>query len=157
MKKLPIKDRLLSKIVVDDNGCWIWQDKPVLGGYGRININKKNQFAHIVSYETFKGPRPPDARKLGLMVCHRCDVPLCINPEHLWLGTASENQQDSLAKGRGNKTGPVSSRKLTDEQVLEIRKKYAEGLTTQTALAKEYGVSQMIISVTVRRLAYKRL
>jgi hypothetical protein len=157
MKKLPIKDRLLSNMVVDDNGCWIWQGKPVLGGYGRINVNNKNQFAHIVSYETFKGPRPPDARKKGLYVCHTCDVPACINPDHLWLGTASQNQLDCIAKGRGNRTGAPAGvgRKFTAEQIIAIRKKYAEGLATQVEIAAELGVHQGYVSLIMRRQVWK--
>ena len=156
MKKLDIKERLLNRIVVDDNGCWIWQGAPVLGGYGRLTINNKNQFAHIASYETFKGPRPPDARKLGLFICHTCDVPLCINPDHLWLGTNSENQYDCIAKGRGGKRGaPSVGKKFTPEQILDIRKIYAEGLATQMEIAAQYGVHQSYISHIVRRAVWK--
>jgi hypothetical protein len=155
MKKIDIKERLLNRIVLDDNGCWLWQGPPVLGGYGRLIINNKNQFAHIASYEAFKGPRPPDARKLGLCICHTCDVPLCINPEHLWLGTASDNQKDCITKGRGGLRG--RNRIFTAEQIIYIRKIYAEGFTTQQELATQYGVSQPTISEIIRQKTWKTI
>jgi hypothetical protein len=94
------KKKLLSKIKVE-NGCWLWQGA-VVNGYGRIKLtnflgsNKaKSLGAHRVSYLVFKGDIAD-----GLYVCHTCDIPTCINPEHLFLGTHSDNMRDMVAKGR---------------------------------------------------------
>jgi hypothetical protein len=101
MEKLDIKERLLSKIKVDDNGCWLWTGFKGNSGYGNfeINNNKKDgrvtMKVHRLSYEIFKGPIPE-----GMLVCHTCDVRECCNPEHLWLGTQQQNIADMMAKGR---------------------------------------------------------
>ena len=96
-----VQEFLRSRVIIDDEtGCWIWQGNRTMGrrwvNYGVIpSLNK--QVAHRVSYTVFVGPIPP-----GKFVCHRCDVGLCINPEHLWTGTHQENMQDMVAKGRAN-------------------------------------------------------
>lgn len=77
-------------------GCWEWQG-PKNGpkGYGLIEIDGKKVLAHRWSYEHHKGPI-----EHGLYVCHECDNPKCVNPSHLWLGTARDNIQDAITKGR---------------------------------------------------------
>jgi hypothetical protein len=95
-----LKERLLSKIKVDDKGCWLWTGEKTTTGYGRLEVkrNKKDGRirirAHRLSYEVFKGNIED-----GLLVCHSCDIKLCINPEHLWLGTHQENMEDAYKKG----------------------------------------------------------
>ncbi len=93
--------------------------------------------AHRVSYWISNGPF--DKR---LFVCHRCDHPPCVNPAHLFLGTARDNQRDKFAKGRG-------TTKLTADDVLVIRSS-SEG---QAEIARRYGVSQPTIS-NIRRRKY---
>jgi hypothetical protein len=114
-----IKSRLLSKIVHVDSGCWIWTGQKSQKGYGVLQIQKKNKIkkyrAHRLSYEVFKEPIPE-----GLYVCHSCDTPACINPDHLWVGTVQENNADKVAKQRGNT-------RLSVEKVIEIKKMLAEG------------------------------
>ena len=92
-----LQDKLLNKIHIDDNGCWIWEGSRKGGrnDYGAACYKLKSWRAHRLSYEAFIGPIPS-----GLCVCHKCDVRLCINPEHLWLGTLKENTQDAVRKGR---------------------------------------------------------
>ena len=82
---------------VDKSGpCWIWTAGRFATGYGCFRLQGKSLKAHRVAYELEVGPIP-----LGLNVLHRCDVPLCVNPAHLWVGTARENNADMLEKGRG--------------------------------------------------------
>lgn len=77
------------------SGCWIWMRAVDSGGYGSIMVDRKGWSAHRYIWTLAFGPIPK-----GLHVLHRCDVPSCINPEHLWLGTRADNQRDASAKGR---------------------------------------------------------
>jgi len=88
-------ERLLSKVEVDDNGCWLWTGSKNKKGYGQVFYNSKLIKAHRFSYEVFKEPIPK-----GMHVCHSCDIPSCINPDHLWVGTAKDNMIDMGKKGR---------------------------------------------------------
>lgn len=72
--------------------CWIWKGKIGNSGYGVFN---RKESSHRKSYELFKGEVEP-----GLCVCHTCDNPKCVNPDHLWIGTQKENITDSINKGR---------------------------------------------------------
>ncbi len=87
--------RFLDKIRVDDNSCWIWTACVNSAGYGQFKIDGVCVLAHRFAHELFIGPIPKD-----MFVCHICDVPGCVNPKHLWLGTQKDNMQDSMEKGR---------------------------------------------------------
>ena len=97
--------RFELKVVRDDcmpDGCHIWTGVKNPKGYGVTNFKAKALRAHRVSYTIYNGEIP-----YGMLVCHRCDNPPCVNPAHLFLGTASDNEQDKLSKGRNyqkNKT-----------------------------------------------------
>jgi hypothetical protein len=86
---------------VTETGCWLWtgvtmwQGYPVLAIGSRKLGTRKQVRAHRLSYEIYNGPIPS-----GMYVCHKCDVPICINPNHLFLGTAADNIRDMMAKGR---------------------------------------------------------
>lgn len=118
-----IKCKLLSKIEKKDNGCWIW--KGCRGGnYGKLTQDRKIIGAHRASYLAFKGPI-----EKGKVICHSCDDPFCINPDHLWIGTQKENMQDAKKKGRTLRGEKNHRHNLTDEQVKEIRKLKDMGFT----------------------------
>lgn len=119
--------------------CWIWEGKIRADGYGYVAFRRKSWGAHRVSYTLFKGEIGP-----GLLVCHTCDNPACVNPEHLWMGTNSDNNKDMVAKGRGrcNRLKGTGHHlcKLTDDKVREIRRRYASG-EMQKNLRTEFGLS----------------
>jgi hypothetical protein len=87
--------RLKNFSKVMQNGCWEWKNYCNKDGYGRVRYNGKKHLAHRVSYEIFKKPF-----NKSLLVCHTCDNPSCINPEHLFLGTHQDNVSDCKNKGR---------------------------------------------------------
>jgi hypothetical protein len=131
MKK-PIKDRLMKRVFKDPvSGCWLWTGC-VMGadGYGGFNENRKNRSVHRVSYELFKGEIPK-----GMCVLHTCDMPPCVNPEHLFLGTPKDNTDDMIRKKRGNRVGA----KLNSQIVSEIR--LCIGRINRNEIANTYGLS----------------
>lgn len=85
-----------DRAAVDENGCWIWQRAKYPTGYGSVSLNRGGGYAHRLTWEIVNG-RPIPA---GLCICHHCDVPSCVNPEHLFLGTHQENVHDAQRKGR---------------------------------------------------------
>jgi len=165
---LTFKEKLQDKYQIDVNGCWIWTGDKNKKGYGRLTVQsnniKKKVRAHRVSYEVYNGPIPQ-----GMLVCHSCDIPSCINPQHLWLGTAKENAADCKAKGRlghrGAPRGPRGPRgpmersvgrgTLTQEDVDIIRKKYSEG-SSYKDLALAYNTSAKYIYRVCARLVWNK-
>ena len=137
--------------------CWEWQAYRDRDGYGHIRMDDlahTDAGAHRVSYELAFGHIPD-----GMMVCHRCDNPRCVNPEHLFLGTNTDNMRDRSAKGR--KAGPAGIKqhnsKLTEEQVKAIRERYAAGGVTMYQLAAEYGVGAGPICNIIHRKSWKHV
>lgn len=127
---------------IDRTGdCWIWTKSRDKNGYGKTSITSdgvtRHVRAHRVLWELVNGPIPE-----GKMVCHRCDNPPCVNPDHLFLGDALSNMRDKIAKGRAtysiHEEHPM--RKLDWPAVEAIRNKYLLGHSRQ-ALAEEYGIS----------------
>jgi HNH endonuclease len=98
----PIEYRfsLLYKIN-EQTDCWIWQGGTNNIGYGFIRDGKRMRTAHRVSFEIHNHQKIPKF----MCVCHTCDNPLCVNPDHLWLGTRKQNYDDMVNKGRANSFG----------------------------------------------------
>lgn len=94
-KNTPLAERLLSRIEIDSNGCWLFTGYIGKNGYGQIWRNGKKDYAHRVAFELFIRPLDP-----GESVCHHCDVPTCANPDHLFAGSQADNARDMHAKGR---------------------------------------------------------
>jgi hypothetical protein len=123
------------------SGCWLWTGSTVRDGYGTLMLrcapNQKACQAHRASWLIHRGEIP-----VGLKVLHRCDVPACVNPEHLFLGSQRDNMLDMNAKGR---RGKLPRRKLTESAVAEIRDTYVRSYGSLLAAAQKYGVSTMTI------------
>jgi hypothetical protein len=121
-----------------------WDVAPTAkGGYGKIKFLGKTYLYHRMSYMLYCGTIPDE-----MMVCHKCDNPKCVNPDHLFLGTAQDNMSDKIQKGRhkGAKSGFMHhNAKLNDFEVESIRQMLASG-HTQRSIANIYSVSQSIIS-----------
>lgn len=113
-KSIPVEERFWN-LIRKTNTCWIW-----LGGlrrnYGQFRVGNHKVNAHRFSWEIHYGEIPE-----GLVVCHKCDVPFCVNPEHLFLGTQQDNLKDMFDKGRGKVRGEESGcNLLTEKEVIDI-------------------------------------
>lgn len=101
-----------------ETGCWLWTGSRVNDNYGCANIDYKQLLAHRLAFELFVGPIPP-----GKYVCHICDVPLCVNPAHLFLGDQKDNLEDMTAKGRratGEAVASWKGRRHTPETIRKM-------------------------------------
>lgn len=137
-----------------ESPCWPWTG--VLShGRGQIRsaggISGRIMSATWAAYEISVGSPVP----AGKLLCHRCDNPACVRPDHLFVGTAADNSADAVAKGRHAHGATNGQTKLSDAQVAEIRRRYATGSVSQSQLAREYGVKGPTINRIV--LGLKRL
>ncbi len=142
----PLEKRFWAKVDKSNpNSCWFWNAHCNKGGYGTID----SKIASRVCWELVNSPIPE-----GFDVCHHCDNPACVNPSHLFLGTASDNLKDSVRKGRLNHSGERNSNaKLTYALVQEIR----ETNLPQRTLAKIFGVSKGTIYYIQKKLTWQAM
>lgn len=150
------KRRFWAKVDVSTGAqqCWVWTASKTLDGYGMIGINGRLQRAHRVSYFLHYGVNPDN-----LFVCHTCDNPSCVNPRHLYLGTAADNNRDRDSKNRFVPPIPRTGEhhhmsKLSAKDVDEIRFLYDSGSMNQRELAEKYGVRQPHISRIIHKVRW---
>lgn len=131
-----------------DLGCWLWIGARAGkgyysgGGYGVLRRNKQLFYAHRFMWEAVHGPI-----FAGLFVLHHCDVPNCVNPKHLWLGTCADNSADMKSKGRSTAGERDGMAKLTEVEVRQIR----ASAETHQELANMYGIRRESIGKIKRR------
>ena len=137
--------------------CIVDTGKGNEGGYIRRRINGKLIYVHRKAWEDANGPIPE-----GMSVLHHCDNPPCKNPDHLFLGTQDDNVQDMIMKGRDRKVHGEEQwcAKLTETQVIEIRRLWATGRYSQSGkngLARMFGVSATTIRRVVTEIRWRHL
>lgn len=137
-----VAEKFHSRAMPEPNsGCWLWTGTYDREGYGRIYIASLQKYvrAHRLSM-ILHGRSIPD----GMLVLHKCDNPTCVNPDHLWAGTNRENIEDRFVKGRSAVSDKIFLTKLTEADVMEIRRSYVprSKLYGARALARKYGVGE---------------
>lgn len=152
---IPLAERFWVRVkIAGPDDCWEWTGSGVPKGYGTLCEGRwKRHYAHRLSYELHFGPIPD-----GFEVLHTCDNPPCCNPAHLYIGTAHDNMQDCLKRGRHNPPRGTRSAhaKLTDETVRAIRQAHASGVSC-AELARQYGVSVSTIGAVARRGSWQHI
>ena len=147
-----IKNRFLSKIAytANPNSCWEWTANTGKNGYGKVTVESKTILAHRMSFLIHNNTDPLDN-----VVLHKCDNRKCVIPNLLFLGKHSDNSKDMISKGRGKEQFTDGqghpNAKLTDEIVLEIRRKYDKENYSVKDLSYDYGIHQSAMSRIVNR------
>ena len=121
--------------------CWEWMGCKDKDGYGFIRVDGKNIKSHRLAYSLYCSAEIDSA----LHVCHKCDNPSCVNPDHLWLGTNRDNQIDSVVKNRHG------GQKMTADDVRFAREKYFSGQMTQAELCRKFNISSGMMSNTINK------
>lgn len=138
--------RIAQRTVLSGD-CLLWTGTKHHDGYGVIGIGRSQQFrVHRVAWELVNGPIPE-----GLVLCHRCDTPLCVNVDHLFPGTPKENTADMFSKSREYRpTGENHPNcKISDEDVYTIKRRRENG-ETLLSIASDYGISFQHISALAK-------
>lgn len=133
--KRDVMERLREKYVVDEvTGCWNWTGRLMPNGYGRMEIDERQMYAHRASWFIHHG----EIRD-GLYVCHHCDNRKCVNPDHLHLGTAQDNSDDAVSRNRFPVGSAASPAVLKDDHVVQIKRRLQMG-EMDSVLAREFGI-----------------
>lgn len=110
-----LQERFEARIEKRADGCWIISGHRTKGGYVQMRVDGKVHYAHRLSFALYRDEIPD-----GLFVCHHCDVPNCVNPDHLFLGTAADNMADKVAKGRQPRGAAHGRSKLSEDDARYI-------------------------------------
>lgn len=154
---MTLRERLEKMVMFEPNtGCWFWIGSlTASGSYGQISVNGVPKRAHRVSFEVYK-----HNISNGLLVLHHCDNSMCINPDHLFLGTYADNTRDMIKKGRA-KLSPAYGKnnprnKFTENDILNIRNRRENGESLYV-MATEYNTSISTLSYIVKRKTWTNI
>ncbi len=155
-RRIEFEDRFSPEALT---GCWLWMHALSEDGYGKIDRKIHGErAAHRISWRTHRGDIPP-----GMHVLHKCDVRACVNPDHLYIGTNTENIRDMVTRKRHRtvlspeatprgEANPMA--KLTDAQVVEIRS--LRGVMFHRDIAAKFGICEDYVSQLMRKDRRKR-
>jgi hypothetical protein len=141
--------RFMRYVDKNPDGCWLWTGSTTPDGYGQFNNGGKILLAHRYLYQHYNG-----SIETGLEVRHKCRSRSCCNPEHLELGTRTENQRDRYRDGTDNTGTRNPFSKLTEQQVIQIRQRPTE---KRRLLADEFNVSVRTIYAVINRELWKHI
>ncbi len=147
-----IKDFWMSTVV--KKGCWVWMGATKDGKYGTFFLNGRNERTHRVSWMIVFGEIPT-----GLCVLHKCDNTLCVRPDHLFIGSKSDNNRDRHLKGRTAKGSKIHRAILSDQDASYIRRIYKKNsrVSGSVALSKRFGISHQGVLSVVNRETWKHV
>lgn len=143
--------RFQKYVKVSESGCHEWIGSLDAYGYGQLNINRRPAKAHRIAWELANGPVPE-----GMSILHRCDNPQCVNPEHLFPGTQSDNMKDAARKGRMHPGEKHGMSKLTESDVLAMRMAHSSG-EGRRDIASRFNVPYSTVNEIIRRDAWKHI
>ena len=146
-----LEQKFFSKVQVTD-GCWLWTGAVSGRGYGQFGVNRRLVGAHRLSYEMHFGVIPA-----GQLVCHKCDTPRCVRPDHLFLGTYQDNADDKVRKGRHPVGSRSSSSKISDDDVVQMRSLHATGEYSYKTLSKKFGVTKGNVAFIILRKSWNHI
>ncbi len=146
-----IRERIAAQGTAVPSGCIEWTGYVNENGYGVINIRHKLSYAHRVAWQQVNGEIPP-----GGCILHRCDNPRCINVEHLFLGTRTDNALDKVQKGRMPRGSALPGARLTEDNVRDILVRLEAG-ERQKDIAASYGVSRSAVAMISNRTHWKHV
>lgn len=136
----------------DANGCKLWTGAKDSHGYGQMSWQGSHRLVHRLAWIVWNGPI-----KDGMFICHECDVPACVNADHLWVGPHVANMADMVSKGRARSSNLKGEAhgcaKITNDNVMDIR----ASTQSQRAIAKQYGVSQTLVGFIRRREIWRHI
>lgn len=136
----PAIERFQEKFVVTP-GCWIWTAYKSKKGYGDFGLEGKVVSAHRFSYELYVDSIPE-----GMFVCHKCDNPSCVNPDHLFVGSPLDNTQDMIKKGRAKHSAPKGEAHGMAKITAEIARGIREAPGLHREIAAQFGVNKATVS-----------
>lgn len=144
--------RFWERVRKQENGCWEWIGSKWSNGYGSIMIHRTKRKVHRISFLIHNGFLPGDKN-----VCHTCDNPSCVRPDHLFLGTNQDNTADMVAKGRSTHGERNGRAVLSEEQVIAIRENPPRGKWAKQELASKLGLTVNSIYNLLKGETWKRI